>query len=89
MSCFLTRFPFSDARLREIYDRTGSVEDSDMAGDGDRDWAAYWRELFPRLTKKDFEDFAAKYRGSSLYPLFYALYQAANAPFPSFSSIRL
>lgn len=33
-----------------------------------RDWDQYWRELFPKLTKADYENFAAKYRGTHSTP---------------------
>lgn len=52
-----------------MYDRTGSVDDDEMNREfGDRDWSAYWRELFPRLTREDYDNFAAKYRGAQRCP---------------------
>ncbi|GFR97537.1 DnaJ homolog subfamily C member 9 [Elysia marginata] len=51
-----------DDRRRE-YDDTGEV-DEESSGDLDRDWTQYWRLLFPKVTAKDIEEFAEKYRGS-------------------------
>ena len=31
--------------------------------DQDKDWEQYWRLLFPKITQKDIEEFADKYRG--------------------------
>ena len=57
----------SDPRLRQIYDQTGSIEPEDEAArafaDDDRDWAAYWRELFPPVTAKEIAAFEKKYKG--------------------------
>jgi len=62
----------SDPRLRQIYDQTGSIEPEDEAArsfsDDDRDWAAYWRELFPPVTAKEIAAFEKKYKGSLLCP---------------------
>lgn len=58
----------SDARLRQIYDQTGSVENDEVnaAKDGDgRDWEAYWRELFPPVTQAAVAQFEAQYKGSA------------------------
>ena len=56
----------SDERLRRIYDQTGTVEAHELrdAADGDgRDWAAYWRDLFPPITEASVREFEAKYKG--------------------------
>uniref|UniRef100_G3MQW5 J domain-containing protein n=2 Tax=Amblyomma TaxID=6942 RepID=G3MQW5_AMBMU len=53
----------SDSDRRAAYDDTGCVdEDDDLASD--RDWASYWRLLFPKITKSDIEKYLDKYRGS-------------------------
>lgn len=54
----------SDAEKRAVYDETGEVNDeSDIPED--KDWDAYFRLLFPRVTAKAIEDFMKKYRGSN------------------------
>ena len=40
--------------------------DEEMSVDQDKDWTEYWRLLFPKVTAKDIEDFAEKYRGEKL-----------------------
>ena len=56
----------SDPRLRAIYDQTGTVEADELrttAEDDGRDWAAYWRELFPPLTHDAVRAFETQYKG--------------------------
>ena len=52
----------SDSQKRKIYDNTGRVPQEGSAGD--RDWAEYWRELFPKITVKDIQEFESKYKKS-------------------------
>ena len=54
----------SDEAKREVYDRTGVVEDEDGLSAAGADWLAYWRGLFPQVTTTAIDEFAAKYRGS-------------------------
>lgn len=57
-------FILSDKEKRTVYDETGEVDDENDIPE-DKDWAAYFRLLFPRVTEKAIEDFMAKYRGSN------------------------
>lgn len=52
----------SDPARRKLYDETGIV-DGDVHS-GDSDWAAYFRELFRRVTFADLDEFKATYVGS-------------------------
>jgi len=55
----------SDSERRGLYDETGEVEDEmDPLKDTDKDWAEYWRFLFPKVSLSDIEKFAEEYRGS-------------------------
>uniref|UniRef100_A0A131XB64 Putative molecular chaperone dnaj superfamily n=1 Tax=Hyalomma excavatum TaxID=257692 RepID=A0A131XB64_9ACAR len=54
----------ADGDKRAAYDDTGCVDEDDDL-DGDRDWASYWRALFPKITVADVEKYLAKYRGST------------------------
>ena len=53
----------SNPKLRDIYDKTGSVASEDLAGFSDRDWDQYFREMFPKLTKQAIKEFQKKYKG--------------------------
>ncbi|XP_067136335.1 dnaJ homolog subfamily C member 9 [Centruroides vittatus] len=53
----------SDEDRRKIYDETGSADDEDCYLE-DRDWYAYWRSLFPRITDEDIKSYLTKYKGS-------------------------
>lgn len=55
----------SDSDRRAAYDDTGCVDEDDDL-DSDRDWASYWRLLFPKITKADIEKYLDKYRGSKV-----------------------
>jgi len=56
----------SDGERRGLYDETGEVEDeADPLRDTDKDWADYWRLLFPKVTISDIEKFAAEYQHSA------------------------
>ncbi|KAK6963555.1 dnaJ subfamily C member 9 [Biomphalaria glabrata] len=52
----------SDDARRAEYDETGAVDEASV--EQDRNWEQYWRLLFPKITLKDIEEFAVKYRGS-------------------------
>jgi len=54
----------SDEGRRREYDETGCV-DQELSVDQDKDWDQYWRLLFPKITQKDIEEFADKYRESA------------------------
>jgi DnaJ homolog subfamily C member 9 len=59
----------SDTRLRAIYDETGGVKADELhanaADDDGRDWAAYWRDLFPPLTAESVRAFEVQYKGTA------------------------
>lgn len=55
----------SDPDKRAIYDESGEIdEENDGLANDDRDWADYWRLLFPKITLKDILDFEKKYKNS-------------------------
>lgn len=54
----------SDKEKRAVYDETGEVDEEDDAIPQDRDWTAYWRLLFRKVTTDDIKDFEKKYKGS-------------------------
>ena len=41
----------------------GEVDDEDDVIPQDRDWTAYWRLLFRKVTTEDLEDFEKNYKG--------------------------
>jgi len=51
-----------DEERRKVYDETGEVDDESV--DSNRDWDTYWRNLFPRVTKKQIDNFMQAYIGS-------------------------
>lgn len=54
----------SDAEKKKLYDEQGIVDDE--SGEFDtKDWNEYWRTLFKKVTKADFEKFFADYRDSA------------------------
>lgn len=53
----------SDEDKRKIYDETGSTDDEEYEIE-DRDWYAYWRSLFPRITEDDIKSCLSEYKGS-------------------------
>ncbi|XP_052274401.1 dnaJ homolog subfamily C member 9-like isoform X1 [Dreissena polymorpha] len=54
----------SNKEKRAVYDETGEVDDEDDTVPQDRDWTAYWRMLFRKLTTQDIVDFEKNYKGS-------------------------
>lgn len=49
---------------RTVYDETGElVSEGDVLAK-DKDWEAYWRLLFKKISKKDIEEFEKEYKGS-------------------------
>eukprot|EP00897_Mesotaenium_endlicherianum_P000025 jgi/Mesen1/10022/ME000073S09301 len=55
----------SDPEKRAIYDRTGSIEDSELAGQKFGDLYDYYRAMFNQVTEHDIEQFEVEYRGSA------------------------
>jgi DnaJ homolog subfamily C member 9 len=56
----------SNETQRKLYDLTGSLPseyDSSMSEGGGRDWEQYWRDLFPKISKQDLDDFERRYKG--------------------------
>ncbi|XP_072484312.1 dnaJ homolog subfamily C member 9 [Notamacropus eugenii] len=54
----------SDPEKRAVYDEQGTVDEEADALRSDRDWAAYWRLLFRKITLEDIKSFEDKYVGS-------------------------
>ncbi|XP_028917194.1 dnaJ homolog subfamily C member 9 [Ornithorhynchus anatinus] len=54
----------SDKEQRAVYDEQGTVDEESGVLSQDRDWAAYWRLLFKKITIEDIEAFEEKYKGS-------------------------
>ncbi|KAL4235979.1 DnaJ subfamily C member 9 [Mactra antiquata] len=54
----------SNKEKRAVYDETGEVDDEDDSIPQDRDWTAYWRLLFRKVTTDDIKDFEKTYKGS-------------------------
>ena len=54
----------SDPEKRAAYDRTGSVEDAELASEEFRTLYEYYRSLYKEVTKEDVEAFEKEYRGS-------------------------
>lgn len=52
----------SDQDKRALYDESGEIDD-DVAVQ-ERDWAAYWRLLFQKITVEDIAEFEKDYKGS-------------------------
>ncbi|KAH3849297.1 hypothetical protein DPMN_091696, partial [Dreissena polymorpha] len=52
----------SNKEKRAVYDETGEVDDEDDTVPQDRDWTAYWRMLFRKLTTQDIVDFEKNYK---------------------------
>lgn len=52
----------SDSEKRALYDETGEVDDDVVVRE--RDWNAYWRLLFQKITVDDIAEFEKHYRGS-------------------------
>ncbi|XP_054724390.1 dnaJ homolog subfamily C member 9-like [Uloborus diversus] len=53
----------SDKDRRGFYDETGGIDDESGLSEG-KDWENYWRLLFPKITKKDIENYLNSYKGS-------------------------
>lgn len=56
-------FILSDEEKRSFYETTGLVDKEDCL-DSEADWDDYFRNLFPKVTKKDIDSFMEKYIGS-------------------------
>lgn len=54
---------------------SGEVDDEDDSIPQDRDWTAYWRLLFRKVTAEDIKDFEKNYRGIYSVPVKYWLTQ--------------
>lgn len=52
---------------------SGEVDDEDDSIPQDRDWTAYWRLLFRKVTAEDIKDFEKNYRGIYSVPVKYWL----------------
>ncbi|PFX19374.1 dnaJ homolog subfamily C member 9-like [Stylophora pistillata] len=52
----------SDQDKRALYDESGEVDDDVVVQE--RDWDAYWRLLFQKITMKDITEFEKNYKGS-------------------------
>ena len=54
----------SDSEKRACYDETGEVDEEADSLSQERDWTAYWRILYQKISVSDIKEFEAKYRGS-------------------------
>ena len=62
----LVHATLSQPESRQLYDETGELGDgSELGEDGNGDWAAHWRAMFPKVTVADIEAFGARYKGSA------------------------
>ena len=52
----------SDPDKRALYDESGEVDDDIVVQE--RDWDAYWRLLFQKITVEDIAEFEKQYRGT-------------------------
>ena len=52
----------SDQDKRALYDESGEVDDDVVVQE--RDWDAYWRLLFQKITVEDIAEFEKNYKGS-------------------------
>jgi len=52
----------SDPDKRALYDESGEIDDDVLVQE--RDWNAYWRMLFKKITVNDIAEFEEQYRGS-------------------------
>lgn len=54
----------SDKEQRAVYDEQGTVDEDSAGLNQDRDWNAYWRLLFKKITLEDIQAFEKTYKGS-------------------------
>jgi len=54
----------SNKEKRAIYDETGDIPDETDIRSQNKDWEAYWRILFKKVTKSDIEMFESEYKQS-------------------------
>lgn len=54
----------SDEEKRAVYDQTGCVDDTDLAGDVVENLKSFFRTMYKKVTDADIEEFEANYRGS-------------------------
>lgn len=52
----------SDKGKRELYDESGEIDEEVVVQE--RDWDAYWRLLFKKITFEDIKEFEKTYKGS-------------------------
>ncbi|KAF9679687.1 hypothetical protein SADUNF_Sadunf06G0040400 [Salix dunnii] len=53
-----------DEEKRAVYDQTGCVDDTDLAGDVVQNLKDFFRTFYKKVTEADIEEFEANYRGS-------------------------
>uniref|UniRef100_A0A5F9CBF2 DNAJC9 HTH domain-containing protein n=1 Tax=Oryctolagus cuniculus TaxID=9986 RepID=A0A5F9CBF2_RABIT len=54
----------SDKEQRAVYDEQGTVDEDATVLNQDRDWEAYWRLLFKKISLEDIQAFEKTYKGS-------------------------
>uniref|UniRef100_A0A5F7Z8P3 DnaJ heat shock protein family (Hsp40) member C9 n=1 Tax=Macaca mulatta TaxID=9544 RepID=A0A5F7Z8P3_MACMU len=54
----------SDREQRAAYDEQGTVDEDSLVLTQDRDWEAYWRLLFKKISLEDIQAFEKTYKGS-------------------------
>uniref|UniRef100_A0A914W5T6 J domain-containing protein n=1 Tax=Plectus sambesii TaxID=2011161 RepID=A0A914W5T6_9BILA len=55
----------NDKEKRAVYDETGIIDEENVIGSDDEDWAAKWRTMFKKVTVEDLNKFTREYQGSS------------------------
>ncbi|XP_045147631.1 dnaJ homolog subfamily C member 9, partial [Echinops telfairi] len=55
----------SDREQRAVYDEQGTVDEDAAALRQERDWEAYWRLLFKKISLEDIQAFEKTYKGSA------------------------
>lgn len=54
----------SDKEQKAVYDEQGTVDEDSAGLNQDRDWDAYWRLLFKKISLEDIQAFEKTYKGS-------------------------
>ncbi|XP_075389840.1 dnaJ homolog subfamily C member 9 isoform X2 [Tenrec ecaudatus] len=55
----------SDREQRAVYDEQGAVDEDAAVLQQERDWEAYWRLLFKKISLEDIQAFEKTYKGSA------------------------
>ena len=64
----------SDDKRRQVYDRTGSIEENEiLGGRSGEELQAWLEEMFQRVTQEALDEFSTSYRGFLCVFFFYDL----------------